>query len=202
MHRKTITDAFGNLAVIAANTDELAVKPSSRIALVLFIMTACLALDQVTKYYAVQNLQWEPVKKYLGDTFRIHYATNTGAFLGLGNALPENVRFWVFNVFTGVVITGIFVYVLAASRMKVVESVAFALLVSGGIGNLIDRVVRGGYVVDFMNMGIGKLRTGIFNVADVAIMAGIFLLLTYKFFESDPEESDSEKEKNVERAEA
>ncbi len=165
-------------------------------------MTACIALDQATKYYAVQSLKGTPIQHYLGDTIRIQYATNTGAFLGLGNALPGHVRFWLFNVFTSLVIVGIFVYVLVASRMKMFESIAFALLVSGGIGNLIDRVANGGHVVDFMNLGIGKLRTGIFNVADMAIMAGIFLLLTYKLFESEPEETDSEEEKSVERAEA
>ena len=160
-------------------------------------MVSCLTIDQATKYYAFEHLQYEQMKSYLGDMFRIRYATNTGAFHGLGDSLPENVRFWLFNVFTSVVIFGIFAYVLAASRMKKLESIAFALLVSGGIGNLIDRIIRNGYVVDFMNMGIGKLRTGIFNVADMAIMAGIFLLLTYKLFESDPEEEES-----VERAEA
>ncbi len=154
-------------------------------------MVACLALDQATKYYAVQSLQDQPIQRYLGDTIRIQFATNTGAFLGLGNALPENVRFWLFNVFTSVVIVGIFVYVLAASRMKAAESIAFALLISGGIGNLIDRITRDGLVVDFMNMGLGKIRTGIFNVADVGIMAGIFLLLTYKLFESEPEKEES-----------
>lgn len=162
-------------------------------------MVACLALDQTTKYYAVQSLQGEPTQRYLGDTFRIQFATNTGAFLGLGNALPENVRFWLFNVFTSLVIVGIFVYVLAASRMKAVESIAFALLISGGMGNLIDRVTRDGIVVDFMNMGLGKIRTGIFNVADVGIMAGIFLLLTFKLFES---ESEPDKEESGEHAEA
>ena len=187
MHRKTFTDATGNLAATAVNTDDLVVKPSSRIALILFIMVAILAVDQATKYYAVQSLQGESTQRYLGDTLRIQFATNTGAFLGLGNALPENVRFWLFNVFTSVVIVGIFVYVLAASRMKALESIAFALLISGGIGNLIDRIMRDGIVVDFLNMGVGKLRTGIFNVADVGIMAGIFLLLMFKLFESEPE---------------
>ena len=191
MHRKTFTDATGNLAATAVNTDDLVVKPSSRIALILFIMVAILAVDQATKYYAVQSLQGESTQRYLGDTLRIQFATNTGAFLGLGNALPENVRFWLFNVFTSVVIVGIFVYVLAASRMKALESIAFALLISGGIGNLIDRIMRDGIVVDFLNMGVGKLRTGIFNVADVGIMAGIFLLLMFKLFESEPEKEES-----------
>jgi signal peptidase II len=46
----------------------------------------------------------------------------------------------------------------------------------GGIGNLLDRVFYDGRVIDFMNLGIGRLRTGIFNVADVYITIGILLL--------------------------
>lgn len=55
---------------------------------------------------------------------------------------------------------------------------AYALLLAGGLGNLIDRVMYGGYVVDFINIGIGPLRTGVFNVADVVVVAGALLLLT------------------------
>jgi len=55
---------------------------------------------------------------------------------------------------------------------------AVALLFAGGVGNLIDGVSSGGSVVDVINFGIGPLRTGIFNVADVAIMVGVIILLT------------------------
>jgi signal peptidase II len=176
------------------------VKSSTRIAVILFVIVFILALDQTTKFYAHAHLIDDPPRSYAGDTFRIQYATNTGAFLGLGNNLPAGTRFWLFNIFTSVVIAAIFVYVLAAKQMLFFETMAFALLVGGGIGNLIDRMFRGGIVVDFMNMGFGNLRTGIFNVADVAIMAGIFLLLTFKLFEREPKE---QKEENaVERAEA
>jgi signal peptidase II len=47
---------------------------------------------------------------------------------------------------------------------------------AGGLGNLWDRLATGGWVVDFMNLGVGPLRTGIFNVADVALMAGVALV--------------------------
>ena len=53
--------------------------------------------------------------------------------------------------------------------------IAVALFASGGASNLIDRLVRGS-VIDFMNVGVGPVRTGIFNVADVAVMAGAALL--------------------------
>jgi signal peptidase II len=57
-----------------------------------------------------------------------------------------------------------------------------ALFVAGGASNLVDRIAHG-VVIDFMNVGIGPLRTGIFNVADVAIMlgAGILMFEGYRF---------------------
>ena len=51
------------------------------------------------------------------------------------------------------------------------------LLLAGAVGNLIDRIRLDGLVIDFLNLGIGPLRTGIFNVADMAIMAGAVLLV-------------------------
>ena len=51
-----------------------------------------------------------------------------------------------------------------------------ALVISGGIGNLIDRVTRG-YVIDFIFMGIGPLHTGVFNIADIAITSGLIMML-------------------------
>ena len=54
---------------------------------------------------------------------------------------------------------------------------AMVLIAAGGMGNLVDRVLRDGRVIDFMNLGLGPVRTGIFNVADVQIMVGLGLLL-------------------------
>ena len=54
---------------------------------------------------------------------------------------------------------------------------AILLIVSGGIGNLFDRVFREGRVIDFMLIEVGSLRTGVFNVADVSITSGVIILL-------------------------
>ncbi len=54
---------------------------------------------------------------------------------------------------------------------------AASLIFSGGVSNLIDRFAHNGYVIDFLNLGVGSLRTGIFNVADIAIALGALLLL-------------------------
>ena len=72
------------------------------------------------------------------------------------------------TVATGLVLV-FFSWVLLRSKdTRPLAFVAWALVVAGGVGNLIDRIAAG-YVIDFMNLGIGSLRTGIFNVADVAI---------------------------------
>jgi signal peptidase II len=66
---------------------------------------------------------------------------------------------------------------LFARRLQPWRVVALALVAGGGISNLIDRLLYNGRVTDFLNVGIGGVRTGIFNVADMAIMAGALLLL-------------------------
>ena len=53
------------------------------------------------------------------------------------------------------------------------------LIIGGGLGNLIDRITNKGSVIDFMNIGIGSIRTGIFNVADLTIMAGVLMLAVF-----------------------
>lgn len=55
------------------------------------------------------------------------------------------------------------------------QVVGLSLIASGGIGNWIDRLTNDGRVTDFLNVGIGSLRTGIFNVADMALVIGVAL---------------------------
>jgi signal peptidase II len=66
---------------------------------------------------------------------------------------------------------------LLVSPLPRVTAVALSLICGGGCGNLIDRIAHGGYVIDFLNVGVGGLRTGIFNIADMAIMAGALLMV-------------------------
>ncbi len=66
--------------------------------------------------------------------------------------------------------------VLVTRKMSAARFAAFSLMVAGGAGNLLDRIFNHNQVVDFMNIGIGRVRTGIFNVADVALMLGIGMI--------------------------
>ena len=68
---------------------------------------------------------------------------------------------------------------VAKWNMPLANFVALVLVLAGGIGNVIDRVLHNGLVTDFLNLGIGPVRTGIFNVADmVLVIGGLALLLT------------------------
>ena len=131
--------------------------------------------DRVTKHIATSVLEGEPARSYLGDTVRIVYAENTGGFLSLGASLPDGVRTAVFTIATGLFMLALVVVALRG-RWNGLRLAALVLFIAGGASNWIDRVLRGS-VVDFLNVGIGPLRTGVFNVADMAIMLGAVLFL-------------------------
>jgi signal peptidase II len=157
----------------------------------LFLLVGC---DQASKKFATEHLQHtaQNPMEFLGDTFKITYAENPGAFLSLFANLSKPVRTALLTVMNGLML-GVFTFLLLfRSGWDKLSFTAVALLLAGGIGNLIDRIWQGGVVIDFMVIdlgeltGIGWLRTGIFNVADIAITAG-FLLLLPQLLRKEPE---------------
>jgi signal peptidase II len=145
------------------------------------VLSTSVGCDQATKIVAIDHLKGRPTQSFLGDLFRLTYAENPGAFLGLGGTLPESVRGPLFTFGIAALLSALTVYIAMNKVLTKPAVVCMALMVGGGFGNLIDRIIRGGVVVDFMNMGIGGLRTGIFNVADVQLMvgAGVLALLLW-----------------------
>lgn len=141
----------------------------ARLALLLAI-AATIGCDRVTKQMAATTLAGAPSQSFLNDTFRLEYVENTGAFLGLGADWPVAARTALFSVGNGLLLAAL-AWVAIRSQWPGLALFGVALFVAGGASNLVDRV-RFGAVIDFMNVGIGPLRTGIFNVADMAIMLG------------------------------
>jgi signal peptidase II len=149
-----------------------------RILILLFVLISCVGCDQATKLVARQTLATAPVQEYAGGLFRLVYAENPGAFLSLGATLPATARFWIFVVMAALLLTGVGIFALRSLQQTPLPViVAIALVIGGGLGNLIDRIVHDGRVVDFMQVGFPWLRTGVFNVADMAIMTGVGLML-------------------------
>jgi signal peptidase II len=156
------------------------VKPMRNVwrpALVMTLLLGCVGCDQVSKGIARAHLTLGESHTFLGDTFRIIHVENIGAFLGIGANLPEPARIAVFQVVIGLVILGLLWAAAFRRGTRPWQVTGFTLLAASGIGNLIDRILFDGRVTDFLNFGVGSLRTGIFNIADVVGMVGVAVLL-------------------------
>jgi signal peptidase II len=159
---------------------------------VIAIVLACVLLDQSTKLLAERLLPRSTIH-LLGDLVRLHLSENTGAFLGMGSALPEALRFWLFTVAGGLLLVPVAIAALTAPDLGTDGIVALAAVFGGGLGNVIDRAARGGQVVDFLNFGIGNFRTGILNVADIFITFGaIYVMWVAMRQPSSPAEAPTE----------
>jgi len=165
--------------------------------IIALILVSCLGCDQVSKQIAKENLKSQPSISYLGETFRLQYAENTGAFLSLGSRLPKILRTWLFTILSGLLLIALFVYILINRELDRKTTFAFSLILGGGSSNLFDRIVNDGRVIDFMNMGIGNLRTGIFNWADVVIMVGMGLIVIFSFTNRQEKEPPLDEAKGL-----
>jgi signal peptidase II len=143
-----------------------------RVAIVCLLLIVCIGCDQSTKYTAKRLLAGKQTLSYFGDVFRLSYTENRGAFLGLGAEMPEELHFSILVMLVLVFLFGFLIFIIRSKKLGPLTILSSTLIIGGGLGNLIDRIINKGSVIDFMNLGIGPIRTGIFNVADVAIMVG------------------------------
>ena len=99
-------------------------------------------------------------------------------FWDSATACRPKLRFWLLTVATAVLLLGLAVFLIVQWQMPRFSFIALSCVLAGGLGNMIDRLVHDGRVIDFLNLGLGSLRTGIFNIADIAITGGVVLLWT------------------------
>jgi signal peptidase II len=154
-------------------------KTFRRAALLCLLLAATAGCDRVTKHYALTTLAGSPGQSYLGDTIRLDYYENTGGFLSAGANWRPATRTVVFQVANAIFLFGTLILAVRYQWTRLAAA-GLILFVAGGMSNLVDRVAMGS-VIDFMNIGIGPIRTGIFNVADVAIVAGVVLLVADRY---------------------
>ena len=127
-------------------------------------------LDQLTKAWLVSNFAPGQSAEVVGDLVRLVFGQNSGALFGIFR--DQALLFALASI--GVV--GLIVAYHGRAGRSLYLSIALGLLLGGAIGNLIDRL-RLGYVIDFVDVGIGNLRFYTFNIADAAISTAIVLLL-------------------------
>ncbi len=150
--------------------------------LALLVVIVVITLDQWTKALVVANLSPPQTKSpipLIGDYLTIYYIQNSGAAFSL---LANNT---VLAVLIGVAICVIiYFYARMFNTGPLAFKLIFGLIIGGAAGNLIDRALRGGYVVDFIFFRIPQIgyHFAIFNLADASISVGVFLLFLFIFF--------------------
>jgi signal peptidase II len=153
------------------------VTSKHRRALFLFaIFILVLATDQFTKLWAVENLADRPNRWYLG-VLMLTCVGNQGAWGSLGANWSEEARFVALILIPAILLLVLAVHTLREKNVGWMQAAGVTIVVAGGLGNLIDRY-RLGYVIDFLYLGYGPIGTNIFNVADMAVLLGVGLLLT------------------------
>jgi signal peptidase II len=157
-------------------------KPRFKIILFCLCSFALISCDQVTKDLAKSHLMYQEPASYFHDTFRLEYVENTGAALSLGAGLPQPYNFLLLSIIPLLVLLALFAYaIIKVKEFNLIRLLSFSLIFAGGIGNIIDRIFHDRHVTDFMNIGIQNIRTGIFNVADICITAGVIgLFISYR----------------------
>ena len=154
-------------------------KRIHRLGLVVLILMSCTSCDQVIKGIAKESLASSAPISILNGLVRVEYTENPGAILGMGANLPSEIRLLFFVIFVSVVLTLTLVFAINMHGLSLMHIVGLSLIAAGGIGNLLDRLFNKGLVIDFVSLGIGPLRTGIFNLADAAIFGGVAIFLLF-----------------------
>ncbi|MBQ4105521.1 MAG: signal peptidase II [Clostridia bacterium] len=140
----------------------------------LIVAIVLVAIDQISKYLIVQNMALGESMTVIPGVLNFTYSHNDGMALGIGS---ESFR-WIFVGVT-VLVCGVLIYLMFRPDFKSkVYYASVVLIVSGGIGNLIDRVVNG-YVVDFLAL---SFFPPICNFADYCVTAGTVLLVIFIVF--------------------
>jgi signal peptidase II len=165
-------------------------KPGYKIFLFFIISFISIGCDRVTKDLAKEHLSNAETKSFLHDTIRLQYVENTGAALSLGSELSKSANFWLLSVLPLAFLFLLLGYAIKnAGKIQLSQIVFLAMIFSGGIGNIIDRVLFDRHVPDFLNLGINNFRTGIFNVADVFVSVGVLGVMINLAFRKEIENS-------------
>ena len=147
-------------------------------ALLLFfaVLIGSAGCDHASKQIALSALAHETVS-LAGDALRFQLAHNAGAFMSAGEGLPDGLRSVLLVGLVPLIVVGLCAHFLRSAELPVALAVGLGLVAGGGLSNWLDRLLHDGFVTDFILLRAGALHTGIFNVADVAVVAGVLLVV-------------------------
>jgi signal peptidase II len=155
------------------------------IIITLAVFFANILADRLTKILATELLRGRGAAAYLHNLVIFYYAENDGAFLSLGSGWNLYFKYFVFVIIPIGFCAAILVYLMMKEK-DTSRIILLGCIAGGGTGNLIDRLCNEFRVVDFLNFGIGNIRTGILNVADLSVTFGALILVILELSGTKP----------------
>ena len=141
-----------------------------------YILAAIIvAVDQFTKFLTVQNIDLYETVEVIPNVLSWMYIRNTGAAWSILEG-----QMWFFYLITIIVVGAVIYYLQKFGKNSRLFSIALALILAGSIGNFIDRI-RLEYVIDMVRLEF--INFPIFNVADMSLSIGVFLMIIFVFID-------------------
>jgi signal peptidase II len=156
-------------------------KKIIRTIVILMILASNIACDQVSKNIIRQKIEYNEQINLIGKYMTLTKVENTGAFLSLGYSLPQPFKVLLLTILPLLVLGLAIILLLTKNNVSFPIIFGICCIVGGGIGNIFDRLLYGS-VTDFLHMDFVLFKTGIFNMADVSVMIGTFILLAEFYF--------------------
>lgn len=158
-------------------------RPMASLWLPVSVLTFAIAADQLSKMAARTILTATGDISFFGGLVRFSLIDNHEGFLGIVRGLPPSLQFFFLYIGVTLLLAICLIYLFFLSRPNCRYDLPLGLVTGGGLSNLLDRILHDGGVTDYMIVAVGSLHTGIFNLADVSILFGSFIL-GFSFFSS------------------
>jgi signal peptidase II len=156
------------------------VKQLLRTVVILTMLSSNIGCDQISKNIVRQRIDYNEQISLVKNFLTLTKIENTGAFLSVGQYLPKPIKIVVLSIVPLLVLVLGLLYVLKRKSLSNLTVIGITFIIGGGFGNIYDRLVYGS-VTDFLHIKVGLFQTGIFNMADVSIMTGTFLVLVESY---------------------
>jgi len=158
----------------------MATKNLIKSVFILSIIIINISCDQVSKKIVRRNITPYETIHLLSNHLTVTRVENSGAFLSVGDSLPRSVKNVFLSLLPLIAVAIGLIYVLSRPGIPNNMLAGFCFVIGGGTGNIFDRIMYGS-VTDFLHINFGIFQTGIFNLADVSIMIGVFIVLLQLF---------------------
>lgn len=153
------------------------------------ISTIVVFIDLLSKILVKNFLLLGHKNKIINNFFYITYVKNTGAAWSIFSGVT------ILITIITLIIVAILIYYIINHTLNKIEIVSYALILGGAIGNLLNRIMYG-YVIDFLDFKIFNYNYPIFNIADISIVIGVFLLIIHLIRGDDNADNSRKRREN------